>query len=306
MAPTFPFLTGCERSGTTMLRAMLDAHPQVAVPDESHFLPTLIGRRHAIEAGPAIDVGRMVAVLRTSPGFRRWGLAPDEVTDALTTARPRDLAAAIRVLYRLYARRQGKSRYADKTTTYVFAIPAIAAVLPEARFVHLIRDGRNVALSLLQLPWGPRTVEEAAVWWRVRVEAARASGALLEAQRYTELRFEDLAASPDAELARVTEFAQLPWADEMLRYHTRSSAEILQRMPERRQQAHRNLRRPPTTSLRDWRRELPAASQLTFEALAGDLLAELGYERRFSSVAVIACPEQRRALLDRGRQRRSA
>lgn len=306
MAPTFPFLTGCERSGTTMLRAMVDAHPEVAVPDESHFLPALAARRHEIETGSAVDVERLVRLLCSSPGFRRWGLNPGEVTDDLHRARPGQLAGAVRLLYRLYARRQGKSRYADKTTTYVFAMPAISAILPEARFVHLMRDGRNVALSLLQLPWGPGTVEEAAVWWRVRVEAARDAGALLGPRRYTGVRFEDLATSPATELERVTEFLGIPWDDRMLQYHDQSSAGILQRMPEGRQQAHRNLRRPPTTTLRDWRRELPAASQLAFEALAGDLLEDLGYERRFSSVTVLACPDERRALLDRQRRRRAA
>ncbi len=179
-------------------------------------------------------------------------------------------------------------------------------MLSEARFVHLVRDGRNVALSLLQVPWGPRTVEEAAVWWRIRVEAAHEAGSRLGPHRYTEARFEDLTASPGAELARVTDFLGIPWDPQMLQYHARSSTGILQRMPERRQQAHHNLRRPPTATLRDWRRELPAGAQLTFEALAGDVLEEFGYERRFASVTVIACPEERRALLDRPRRRRSA
>lgn len=306
MAPTtFPFLTGCERSGTTLLRAMVDAHPQVAVPDESHFLPALVARRHAIETGPSIDVERLLGLLHTSRGFRRWGLDRQTVTEYLDHGRPSDLAAAVRLLYDLYARQQGKSRYADKTTTYVFAIPAIAGALADARFVHLVRDGRNVALSLLQVPWGPSTVEEAAVWWRVRVEAARGAGALLGPHRYTEARFEDLVASPDTELARMTDFLGIPWDARMLQYHRQSSTDILQRMPARRQHAHGNLRRPPTAALRDWRREMPAPAQLAFETLAGDVLEDLGYERRFASVAVIACPKQRRALLD-DRRRRSA
>lgn len=307
MAATFPFLTGCERSGTTMLRAMVDAHPQVAVPDESHFLPTLVARRHALEDGSGVHVDRLVQLLHTSPGFRRWRLDRQAVAECFWRARPRDLAAAVRLLYGLYAHREGKSRYADKTTTYVFAMPAIAATLPESRFVHLVRDGRNVALSLLQVPWGPATVEEAAVWWRVRVEAARDAGALLGPHRYTEARFEDLVASPDTELARLTDFLGISWDPRMLQYHSASSTTILQRMPADRQRTHENLRRPPTATLRDWRHEMSAASQLAFEALAGDLLEELGYERRFASVTVIACPRERRALLeDRRRRRRSA
>lgn len=305
MAPTFPFLIGCERSGTTMFRAMLDAHPDLAVPDESHFLPGLAARRHTFESPGGVDIERLVGQLRSSPGFRRWGLDLGGVQEQLHRERPRDLAAAIRLLYRSYAHAHGKTRYADKTTTYVFAMAPIAGLLPESRFVHLIRDGRNVALSLLQVAWGPQTVEEAAAWWRARVEAAREAGAILGRRRYTEIRFESLVAAPDAELVHAAAVLDIPWHDDMLRYHERSGA-ILDRMPERRRGTHANLRRPPSADLRDWRREMPASGQLVFESLTGDLLEELGYERLFPSVTPLACPDERRTLLDRARRRRSA
>lgn len=306
MAPVFPFLTGCERSGTTMLRAMLDAHPDVAIPDESHFLPVLIARRAVLEAADGVDVDLLVALLAASPGFRRWQLDLDALRARFEASPPRDLAEAVHGLYREYADEHGAVRYADKTTTYVFELVAIARLLPEARFAHLVRDGRNAALSLLQVPWGPQTVEEAATWWRVRVQAARDAGALLGPQRYTEVRFESLVRESEAELVRLAEFFDLTWDDGLLRWFERSHA-VVDTMPTRRQTTHRNLGRPPSANLRDWRREMPSRDQLLFEVLAGDLLDDLGYPRLFPSVAVLSEPEERRALLETTRrQRRSA
>jgi hypothetical protein len=298
MAASFPFLTGCERSGTTLLRAMLDAHPDLAIPDESHFVPRLAARRAVLELGAGLDLDRLCRFLRCSPGFRRWGLDQGAVEDSLRTDPPVDLPAAIRRLYAMYAERAGAPRWADKTTTYVFHIEALAALLPEARFVHLIRDGRNVALSLLAVDWGPVSVEQAAAWWRARVEAGRRAGARLGPDRYLEIRFEALTRDPEPVLRRLTGFLGLPWTDDVLRYYERSDR-LLETMPTKRQGHHRNVARPPSADLRDWRRELPAPSQFSFEALAGDLLGDLGYDRAFPSTAVVSCPRERRQLLAR-------
>src|SRR4051794_27962840 len=135
--PIFPFVVGCSRSGTTLLRALLDAHPLLAVPPESHFAVAPRLRR----------LGR-------DPWFRLWGIEPPDL-------RGLDVADAVRAVFAAYAAAQGKPRYADKTPHYVSHLPLLAERFPEARFVHVVRDGRDVALSLLEVPWGPDDVEGA-------------------------------------------------------------------------------------------------------------------------------------------------
>src|SRR4051812_8879868 len=118
----FPFVVGCSRSGTTLVRAMLDAHPLVAVPPESHF-------------ALAPDVRGLRRALSRERWFALWEIeAPD--------LRGLDVADAVRALFAAYAERQGKPRYADKTPHYVSHLPLFAERFPEARFVHVIRDGR--------------------------------------------------------------------------------------------------------------------------------------------------------------------
>jgi Sulfotransferase family len=243
--PIFPFVVGCSRSGTTLLRAMLDAHPELAVPPESHF---------AIQ--PRIR-------LRRDRWFGLWGIdAPD--------LRGLDVADAVRAVFAAYAAAQRKPRYADKTPHYVSHLPLLAQRFPEARFVHLIRDGRDVALSLLEVPWGPNTLEAAAVHWRRRVLEGRAAG--LPPERYREVRYEALVAHAEAELRALAPWLGLAYDPAVLAYAGRS---ITVPYPEH----HRHLGQPPTPGLRDWRRDMAPADVARFAAVAGDALAALGYDR---------------------------
>jgi hypothetical protein len=244
----FPFVVGCSRSGTTLLRAMLDGHRELAVPPESHF-------------ALARSVRSLRRALARDPWFALWEIdAPD--------LRGLDCADAVRALFAAYAAARGKPRYADKTPHYVSHLPRLAARFLEARFVHVVRDGRDVALSLLQVPWGPDTVEEAALHWRRRVLEGRAAG--LPADRYREVRYEALVADPERELRALAAWLELEYDAAMLAYPGRP---LRVPYPEH----HRGLALAPTPELRDWRREMAPEDVARFEAVAGDALAELGY-----------------------------
>jgi len=244
--PIFPFVVGCSRSGTTLLRALLDAHPLLAVPPESHF-------------ALARDARALRRALRRDPWFGLWGIE----TPGL---RGLDVADAVRALFAAYAAVHGKPRYADKTPHYVSHLPALAERFHEARFVHVVRDGRDVALSLLEVPWGPDDVEGAALYWRRRVLEGR--DARLGPERYRELRYEALVADPERELRALGAWLQLPYDPAMLERRP-----LAVPYPEH----HRRLELAPTPGLRDWRREMSAADAARFQAVAGDALAELGY-----------------------------
>jgi hypothetical protein len=246
--PTFPFVVGCSRSGTTLLRAMLDAHPALAVPPESHF-------------ALAPSVRALRRALRREPWFALWEIdAPD--------LHGLDCADAVRALFAAYAAARGKPRYADKTPYYVSHLPRLAARFPEARFVHVVRDGRDVALSLLEVPWGPDTIEGAALYWRRRVLEGRAAG--LPPDRYRELRYEALVADPEGELRPLAAWLRLEYSGAMLAYPDRP---LTVPYPEH----HRRLALAPTPDLRDWRTQMSPADVARFERVAGDALDALGY-----------------------------
>jgi Sulfotransferase family len=273
----FPFIVGCERSGTTLFRLMLDAHPDMAVPPESYFIVDLYRRRRRYEPrrGLPYDTIALAHDMAASRWFRAWGMPPKDLATAMRREEGVDFAEAIRKVYRGYARMHGKSRYGDKTPAYVQHVQTLATIFPEARFLHLIRDGRDVATSLAEVRWGPGDVLEAALQWRERVARGRHAGAEIGAHRYLEVRYERLVAEPEPVLREVTDFVELPFVDAMVRH----SETALERIPGRPDGLHRRAATAPVTGLRDWRQDLAREDLDAVEAAVGDLLEELGYER---------------------------
>lgn len=272
----FPFVVARGRSGTTLVRAILDAHPALAIPGESHFPIWFAVRARRYGTRDRFDRDRFVADLEGHWAFRRWDLPSLAVREAYEASRPDTLPDALRLAYATYARHHGKERYGDKTPSFVIHIDRLARLFPEASFVHVIRDGRDVALSYLDTDFGSRNVVEAAIAWDRYVRRGRASGARLGPGRYHEVRYEHLVDDPERVVRRLCGFLGLTFEPTMLRYFERVDA--LHRSLSHREH-HRNLYLPPTSGLRDWRRQMDPRAVEVFEAIAGPLLDELGYER---------------------------
>jgi len=269
----FVFIVGRGRSGTTLVRAMLTSHSDLAIPNETHFIVPLSRDRRLFQSGDQPNVEALLSKLRRQPGFRSMGLDNDEVAQLFDSERPGTYSDAIRLLFRMHARNQGKNRFGDKTPIHVLHIEYLADLFPEARFIHLIRDGRDVTLSIMDQHWGPESVWEGAVYWKRFVQAGRLAGARLGSDRYMELRYESLLDEPEEHVRALCDFVALDFDPSMLRYFEKAD-EITAG-----ENHHRSIHLPPTKNLRNWRSEMSAADVELFEVLAGDLLSELGYER---------------------------
>ncbi|MDQ3782832.1 MAG: sulfotransferase [Actinomycetota bacterium] len=272
----FIFLVGSGRSGTTLYRNILDGHTELAITHEAHVVAPLVRRRKRYE-GAEFAVDRFIADLYGNPNFRRQGLDRAMVAGAVAAAAPATVADAVRAVFAAYAAAAGKSRYGDKTPGYVTSIAPLAAAFPESRFVHIIRDGRDVALGYLDRDeWGPSTVADAAFYWASRVGRGREAGVALGSRRYLETRYEDLVRDPEPEVGRLCDFLDLEYQSQMLRFHEQGATFIAgTRHPD----AFTGLAQPITRGMRDWRTQMAPDDVLLFEAIAGDLLDDLGYER---------------------------
>jgi hypothetical protein len=125
-APPPIFVIGCQRSGTSLLRRILDSHSRIACPPESHFILSLFEILHDE---------------RALAGLRSMGYARTEVEASL--------ARFIGGFFDRYAAARGKARWADKTPQYVDCLPELWDLFgPNARFVVIIRHGLDVAFSL--------------------------------------------------------------------------------------------------------------------------------------------------------------
>jgi hypothetical protein len=271
------FIVGCGRSGTTMLRLMLDSHPDMAIPGEGHFIPfthKILDRFRRSDG--SLDAEGLGRRLIDTVHFRRWEV-PDEVAlRRIRALRNPEFPAVVEALYMSYADMTGKTRWGDKTPIYVRHIPLLADLFPTARFVQVIRDGHDVALSYLSVPWGPSTIWEVAQKWRRDVTTGRSSGEKLGPERYLEVRYEDLIAGPGAQLERICSFAELSFDDRMLDYHKDAGSRL--QVQSASTEFHRSATKPPTVGIRDWRSQMPPSQIEAFEALTRDTLVDLGYE----------------------------
>ncbi len=264
---------------------MLDAHPQLAIPPETHFIPELVEVCQQPGAGPREALGFLT-------GYRRWDdfrLDPEELRRRFERLEPFTAPGALRAFYGLYAEQAGKPRWGDKSPPYTRRMPLIAGLLPEARFVHLIRDGRDVALSLMEVHFGPDDVRGAAERWTKWIDKARRHAQRLP--HYLELRYEDLIADTEPALRAICDFVELPWDDAVLRYHEQAGERMgeITRDFERgggrdavpaqvRAHQHRHVSQPPRGDrVARWRSDMSASDQAAFEEIAGGLLADLGY-----------------------------
>ena len=264
-------LLGVSRSGTTLLKEMLDGHSQLAIPTESYFLPQLWDRH-----GERPDRAAFLDDLERLPRLTDWGVSRPDF-ERWMPERP-SFAQAAQAVYQAYAEARGKPRFGDKTPSYMQRLDVLERAFPGALYVHLVRDGRDAALSFVAMtrkarlnPARPRSVPGFAVQWRREVEGARRFGAEAAAGRYREVRYEDLVADPEAVTRRICTFLGLDFEPAMLDYHRSPPAATLQ--------DHPRLAEPPKLASRRWRERMPPAQTEVFEAIAGELLAELGYER---------------------------
>ena len=283
--PPAPFVVGVPRSGTSLLRTQLDSHPELAIGPETGF-GLLVAGLCADDADPATMLAAL-AELETWPDL---ALDLDTAMHALEHAEPWSPSNGLRALYGALAGRDGKPRWGDKTPLHLGCMTQLAAALPEAHFIHIVRDGRDVAASVRGLPFAPGdgSIETIARDWRERIGSARRTASGLA--HYREVRFEALVAEPEAVLRELCAFVALDFDDAMLRGHEHA-ADRLALLPDSRvlgdAQAtradrigrHERLMQPPDPARAGrWRSSLTADEIAQFEAAAGDMLAELGYE----------------------------
>jgi hypothetical protein len=291
-APLAPFIVGAPRSGTTLLRMMLDSHPALAIPPETGFIPrALAGLFGNDEHQRLAFVNTISHFPPDASGWQDFGIETLDLMRDLQNITPFHVDEALRCFYRMYAARFNKPRWGDKTPSYGRHMRAIERVLPEACFIHMIRDGRDVALSLRNLWFSPgNDMTTLARHWRRGICTTRRQS--MHCRRYLELRYESLVTDPETTLREVSDFIEIDYDASMLSYHTRartrlmqhqtrkgSSGDVIATQDQRLAMQHLTMSPPDTSRIARWRTEMSAAELAEYESVAGGLLVALDYPR---------------------------
>ena len=270
------FIVGCGRSGTTLLRLMLSSSTSLMIPPECDFL-----WRAAVRFGPdtRLDQARIPEFvdytqrISSFPGLEIDGT--ELLAGLMAYQAPLPVADCIAHVYASYASKRGCTRWGDKNPFYVLRLNLIQTLFPGALIIHVLRDGRDVAVSYQKTKMRPYNVYMTALRWTRCVTAGQRWGAANPAQ-YLEIRYEDLIESSERELRRVCGFIGETFSPTMLSYYEKN--QDLQQIPPSDRAHHQNLAKPLMKNNRaKWRREMDDTQRYVFEAAAGPLLAQLGY-----------------------------
>jgi hypothetical protein len=277
------FIVGCARSGTTLVRRIVDAHPEIAITTEMHWISHYV---NYFKNQNRLVTPELVCELTGHKRFAQFEIPREQFEGLLRSGETLPYPTFLNRVFGLYGKIKNKPLVGNKTSGYVRRMSTFHALWPDAKFVHIIRDGRDVCLSVLNWNKAERTVgryaswEEdpdstTALWWERKVRKAREDGAALSPDLYHEMLYEELVEDPERECNRLCEFLGVPYDDAMIRFaegKTRTDLPNARKTPKK-------AWLPITSGMRNWRTEMPVKDVERFEAAAGNLLEELGYER---------------------------
>lgn len=263
------FVVGCGRSGTSMILNILNRYSSIAIPSESHFLIAYMKKYDNYETlEDDLVLERLLRDILNEPFVKEFD-AKFNIESLVKCVRPRTYAGVVRAIYKTFQLQHGKSRWGDKTPWYVLNINDILRLFPDAQFVHIIRDGRDCALSLIERPWGPRNVYKAANAWKSAVIAGLEQGRKLPEGKYIEIRYEKVLVNPEEELEKLFSFIGEPLSQSILREFSFKKNNYYK-----------------------WKTKMSTINKQLFERVAGELLESLGYEKIFDSIKPLSAVEK--------------
>lgn len=265
------FIGGCSRSGTTLLGAMIGSHPDIICSPESQFKSDLL--RKLWPDYNDINKEAIFEQLTKHWRYKLWEL--DYSAVELATLTPHNSYASIMNSISLaYATKQGKptvTSWVDHTPENISYAHNLLKIFPNAKFIHIVRDGRAVAASIMPLDWGPNSIIKTARWWMRMTAFGLAAEADLPSEQIMQVKYENLVLLPEQTIRQVSDFLEIDYHEAMLDAVGFTPPSYTTRQ-------HQLVGRKPNASMATrWREKLSARQIEIFENLTRDFLHHLGY-----------------------------
>ena len=263
------FILGMPRSGTKLLRDILNRHPEVAIfPVESHFLPYFQSRFPQYgDISQRSNFDRFYADVQQTNFMR--ALSERDIhfpaDEWFASLQGNSFGSAIESLFAIYAGRSGSRIAGDKTPAYITEAELLLDLFPNAKFVHIVRDPRDYVLSLRNA-WNQNAIRAAQRW----KDSIRNLHAVMKARHieYAEIRYEDLVSDPRAAVTRVCDYLGIDFDETMLNFDR----------PTENIGDAKGALGVVSKNFGKWRHSLRAPEVHAIEAIAGVMIDSLGYE----------------------------
>lgn len=273
------FVTGSERSGTTLVMAILGCHSRLAVPEVSWYYPRF--RPYLFTYGDLQRAENFRALCHEmAHGLRSpyWDMNvdPARFTDeimALAQTRERSFASVFWAILERYSREVGKPRWGEKTPYNLFYIEQVLEDFPNAQFVFIYRDGRDASAEFLDSSFGPTNIYCAAELWHIGQQAVKPWRARLRDDQWFDIKYEDFVRAPVPHLRRLCDYLGERYTDELLTFY---------QTPIARRRGRSKDNAPLALPISEnyvgiYKQQLSVRDQRIMSWVAGDTLRELGY-----------------------------
>jgi hypothetical protein len=190
------FIIGCPRSGTTLVRVILDSHPHICCGPEMHVISALESCQKQITS--------------KWKQLKPYGVSKDEFN--------KKISEIYTVFLNRYVEEKKKKRWAEKTPENIFYVSFIDTLFPNCQFINVLRDGRDVVTSFKKR-WGKAAIITGIKQWNKSAELTCSYRKQFSSDRYFEVKYENLVQRPEEETKKMMGFLGEEWTDELLNHH---------------------------------------------------------------------------------------
>ena len=273
------FIIGYERSGTTLLMAMLGCHPRLAIPEVGWLFPRIYPWRYTYgDLSVDSNFRTMAAEMLFGLNQPLWGMGlnPTTAVDEIISLAPeRSFAGLYTAMHLRYAKEFGnKPRWGQKTPNNLFFVPQILENFPKAQFIFLTRDGRDACATSLESAFGAGNLYDAAHTWNLANAFVVPFRRKYDSSTWLDIRYEELVRAPVKILKAICDFLGESYAPEMLAFY---------KTPMARKRGNQRDHAPLGLPVSDkyvgiYKQLLSLRDQQIYAAVAGQTHKKLGYE----------------------------
>ena len=266
------FIVGTQRAGTTLLRLILNAHSHIAIPEEAWFLAPLLKQKELSQSIEGQRLNTLVKYLSLNLQFKLWNYDNSEFISSLSSRKSITVKQLVNDLFTSYCRNMGKSIWGDKTPSFFRKIDILYTLFPEAKFIHIVRDGRDVFDSWRKIDQSKDNVAVTALDWRYKLfKIENSFNKIPESNRIT-IRYEDLLENPDKTVKTLCFFIGIKYESNMLNFYQTSHNYVGEH--------HSSLIFNPLNKDNrfKWKKNLSQREVRIFNTLARRYLWKYGYE----------------------------
>ena len=276
-------IVGCPRSGTSLFSRIIDHHPRITIPFESHVYKTFYPwQKYYGNLRLEQNRERLVDDILSTEVIKDWSPSPERQR-VLAAIKRYDFHGVFEGLMSAWTDVQGKQRWGEKTPAHIFYWREILEGFPHLQVLHIVRDGRDVALSWKRARFGPKHIYPLARQWVKYLETIEELRSALDEDSFLEIRYEELLSKPKHILQDICHFLGEEFTTELLSFYTIPSSYPTDK------QNQQNLSQPLLASnAGKWRTEMTARELRVFEAVAGSTLERYGYARQLDRPSLLA------------------